>query len=218
MTEGAAFRRTARCPGAEPGLSRVAEEEDDAQDHAHGRARRGAAPPCCSSPACGESRSTRVITGAAGGAVAGEVIADEPLAGAVIGGVAGALRPEGRTVPDAPGGTRRTRTAAAAPRPFLACPTRAENERRGKMDDGSMAARAAALVALAMLAACDPGAPGTVGADPMTRGQRHGRGRDRGRRSDGARRDRRRDRHADPGRVSGGGRPVRPGERCSRRS
>lgn len=43
--------------------------------------------------ACGESRSTRVITGAAGGAVAGEVIADEPVAGAVIGGVAGALRP-----------------------------------------------------------------------------------------------------------------------------
>lgn len=43
--------------------------------------------------ACGESRSTRVITGAAGGAVAGEVIADEPVAGAAIGGVAGALRP-----------------------------------------------------------------------------------------------------------------------------
>lgn len=43
--------------------------------------------------ACGESRSTRVITGAAGGAIAGEVIADEPLAGAAIGGVAGALRP-----------------------------------------------------------------------------------------------------------------------------
>jgi osmotically inducible lipoprotein OsmB len=42
---------------------------------------------------CGESRSTRVITGAAGGAVAGEVIADEPVAGAAIGGVAGALRP-----------------------------------------------------------------------------------------------------------------------------
>jgi hypothetical protein len=43
--------------------------------------------------ACGESRSTRVITGAAGGAVAGEVIADEPVAGAVLGGAAGALRP-----------------------------------------------------------------------------------------------------------------------------
>ena len=42
---------------------------------------------------CGESRSTRVITGAAGGAVAGEVIADEPVAGALIGGAAGALRP-----------------------------------------------------------------------------------------------------------------------------
>lgn len=42
---------------------------------------------------CGESKSTRVITGAAGGAVAGKVIADEPVAGAVIGGAAGALRP-----------------------------------------------------------------------------------------------------------------------------
>jgi hypothetical protein len=42
---------------------------------------------------CGESKSTRVITGAAGGAVAGQVIADEPVAGAVIGGAAGALRP-----------------------------------------------------------------------------------------------------------------------------
>lgn len=42
--------------------------------------------------ACGESRSTRVITGAAGGAVAGEVIADEPVAGAVAGGVIGAVR------------------------------------------------------------------------------------------------------------------------------
>lgn len=41
---------------------------------------------------CGESRSTRVITGAAGGALAGEVIAGEPLAGAAIGGVAGAVR------------------------------------------------------------------------------------------------------------------------------
>lgn len=43
--------------------------------------------------ACGESKSTRVLTGAAGGAVAGQVIADEPVAGAVIGGTAGALRP-----------------------------------------------------------------------------------------------------------------------------
>ena len=41
---------------------------------------------------CGESRSTRVITGAAGGAVAGEVIADEPVAGAVAGGLIGAVR------------------------------------------------------------------------------------------------------------------------------
>lgn len=41
---------------------------------------------------CGESRSTRVITGAAGGAVAGEVIADDPLAGAAVGGVIGAVR------------------------------------------------------------------------------------------------------------------------------
>ena len=42
---------------------------------------------------CGESRSTRVVTGAAGGAVAGEVLADEPVAGAVAGGVLGAVRP-----------------------------------------------------------------------------------------------------------------------------
>jgi hypothetical protein len=42
--------------------------------------------------ACGETRGQRVVTGAAGGAVAGEVIADEPLAGAAIGGVLGAAR------------------------------------------------------------------------------------------------------------------------------
>jgi hypothetical protein len=42
--------------------------------------------------ACGETRTTRVLTGAAGGAVAGEVIADEPVAGAVAGGVIGAVR------------------------------------------------------------------------------------------------------------------------------
>ena len=36
--------------------------------------------------ACGESRSTRVLTGAAGGAVAGQVIADKPVEGAVAGG------------------------------------------------------------------------------------------------------------------------------------
>jgi osmotically inducible lipoprotein OsmB len=42
--------------------------------------------------ACGETRGQRVVTGAAGGALAGEVIADEPLAGAVIGGGIGAVR------------------------------------------------------------------------------------------------------------------------------
>ena len=41
--------------------------------------------------ACGETRGQRVVTGAAGGALAGEVIADEPLAGAVIGGGIGAV-------------------------------------------------------------------------------------------------------------------------------
>jgi hypothetical protein len=41
---------------------------------------------------CGESRSTRVLTGAAGGAVAGQVIADKPVEGAVAGGVIGAVR------------------------------------------------------------------------------------------------------------------------------
>ena len=42
--------------------------------------------------ACGETRTTRVITGAAGGAVAGEVIADEPVLGAAAGGLIGAAR------------------------------------------------------------------------------------------------------------------------------
>jgi hypothetical protein len=42
---------------------------------------------------CGESRSTRVLTGAAGGAVAGQVLADKPVEGAVAGGVIGAVRP-----------------------------------------------------------------------------------------------------------------------------
>jgi osmotically inducible lipoprotein OsmB len=41
---------------------------------------------------CGESRSTRVLTGAAGGAAAGQVIAGAPLAGAAIGGGIGAIR------------------------------------------------------------------------------------------------------------------------------
>jgi osmotically inducible lipoprotein OsmB len=43
--------------------------------------------------ACGDTRLQRTVTGAAGGAVAGEVIADEPLAGAGVGAAAGALRP-----------------------------------------------------------------------------------------------------------------------------
>ena len=42
--------------------------------------------------ACGETRGQRVLTGAAGGAVAGEVLADEPLIGAGIGAAAGAVR------------------------------------------------------------------------------------------------------------------------------
>ncbi len=41
--------------------------------------------------ACGETRTQRAATGAVGGAVAGQVIAGEPLAGAAIGGVGGAL-------------------------------------------------------------------------------------------------------------------------------
>ena len=35
--------------------------------------------------------SQRAVVGAVGGAVAGEVLFDEPLAGAAIGGIAGAL-------------------------------------------------------------------------------------------------------------------------------
>ncbi|MBV0892281.1 hypothetical protein KTN05_10490 [Paracoccus sp. Z118] len=42
--------------------------------------------------ACGDTGAERATTGALGGAVVGEVVADEPLAGAAIGGVAGALR------------------------------------------------------------------------------------------------------------------------------
>ncbi len=42
--------------------------------------------------ACGETREQRVATGALGGAVAGEVVADEPLGGAALGGLAGAIR------------------------------------------------------------------------------------------------------------------------------
>jgi osmotically inducible lipoprotein OsmB len=42
--------------------------------------------------ACGDTQGERTLTGALGGAVAGEVIAGEPVAGAAIGGLAGALR------------------------------------------------------------------------------------------------------------------------------
>ncbi len=41
--------------------------------------------------ACGETRTQRAATGALGGAVVGQVVADEPVAGAVVGGVGGAL-------------------------------------------------------------------------------------------------------------------------------
>jgi hypothetical protein len=43
--------------------------------------------------ACGETRTQRVVTGAAAGAVAGEVIADEPVVGGLIGAGVGAIRP-----------------------------------------------------------------------------------------------------------------------------
>jgi hypothetical protein len=42
--------------------------------------------------ACGETRTQRVVTGAAGGAIAGEVIADEPVVGGLLGAGAGAIR------------------------------------------------------------------------------------------------------------------------------
>lgn len=41
--------------------------------------------------ACGETRTQRAATGALGGAIAGEVIAGDPLTGAVVGGVGGAI-------------------------------------------------------------------------------------------------------------------------------
>lgn len=42
--------------------------------------------------ACGNTRGQRVATGALGGAVAGEVLGGEPIAGALIGGGIGAVR------------------------------------------------------------------------------------------------------------------------------
>lgn len=47
---------------------------------------------CMVLAACGQTRGQRVATGAVGGAVAGEVIADEPLLGAAGGGLIGAIR------------------------------------------------------------------------------------------------------------------------------
>lgn len=41
--------------------------------------------------ACGETRTERAATGAIGGAVAGQIISGDPLAGAAIGGLGGAL-------------------------------------------------------------------------------------------------------------------------------
>ena len=41
---------------------------------------------------CGETRTQRVLTGAAGGAIAGELIDDRPVEGAVAGGLLGAIR------------------------------------------------------------------------------------------------------------------------------
>lgn len=41
--------------------------------------------------ACGNTTTERAATGALGGAVVGEVVAGEPLAGAAIGGLGGAL-------------------------------------------------------------------------------------------------------------------------------
>lgn len=43
--------------------------------------------------ACGDTRTQRAATGALGGAVVGEVISDDPVTGAVIGGVGGAVLP-----------------------------------------------------------------------------------------------------------------------------
>lgn len=42
--------------------------------------------------ACGDTRGQRVVTGAAGGALAGELIDGRPLEGAAVGGVIGAVR------------------------------------------------------------------------------------------------------------------------------
>jgi len=42
--------------------------------------------------ACGNTRTERVVTGAAGGAAAGAAIAEDPLTGAAAGGLVGAVR------------------------------------------------------------------------------------------------------------------------------
>jgi hypothetical protein len=43
--------------------------------------------------ACGDTRAQRALTGAAGGAVIGQVVDERPVEGAVLGGAIGALRP-----------------------------------------------------------------------------------------------------------------------------
>ena len=77
MTEACSrCRGSARCPRRAARTAAAAEEGSVAcQWHRRGARRDLVA-------GCGESRSTRVLTGAAGGAVAGQVIADEPVAGA----------------------------------------------------------------------------------------------------------------------------------------
>lgn len=47
---------------------------------------------CLMLAACGQTRGERIVTGAAGGALVGEVVADEPLVGAAGGGLLGAIR------------------------------------------------------------------------------------------------------------------------------
>jgi hypothetical protein len=42
---------------------------------------------------CGDTRAQRALTGAAGGAVFGQVVDERPVEGAVLGGAIGALRP-----------------------------------------------------------------------------------------------------------------------------
>ena len=121
--------------------------------------------------ACGETRSTRILTGAAGGAVAGEVIADEPLAGAAAGGLIGAAAlSASRAVAAAPPGSlaglrpHPGRRAAAA----MTCHRRRRDSSMTLPEDRSPALLAPASSAAARRGYAEPSASGRRGPKAAT--------------------------------------------------